>query len=80
MSPLVLTYILTALQALPSIIAAGGQLAAEANALSAQLKLFATEKRDPTPEEWAAQATALSSALAQLTAHNARLTAAAKAA
>lgn len=74
MSPLVLTYVLTALQMLPTVIAAGGQLATETAALAAQIKTFADEKRDPTPEEWAAQAMALATVLAQLAAHNTRLT------
>lgn len=76
MSPLVLTFIITALQALPSIIAAGGDLAVEANTLKTQIQTFVDQKRDPTPDEWAAQGTALVAALNRLAAHNAQLVAA----
>lgn len=74
MSPAVLQYILLALQALPSIIAAGGQLATEVAALQAQLQLFATENRDPTATEWATANAALVSALANLNQLNVSLT------
>jgi hypothetical protein len=66
MSALVLQYLLTALSALPALVAAGGELATEIGALQTQLKLFQSQNRDPTVAEWAAQNANLSSALTAL--------------
>lgn len=55
MSPETLQFILLALEALPKVVAAGADLAAEASALTAQLRTFASEGRDPTAAEFAAQ-------------------------
>jgi hypothetical protein len=66
MTPLVLQYVLMALQALPSLVAAGNSINAEVQTLQAQLKLFAAENRDPSPSEWATQNAALVAALTNL--------------
>ena len=61
-----LQYVLMALQALPALVTAGADLAAEVQGLQAQIRLFASENRDPTSSEWAAQNAALLAALAEL--------------
>lgn len=62
MSAAALAYLLAALQALPALISAGASVAAEVEALIAFIKAG----KDPTPEQWAAQAQAMSTALAGL--------------
>lgn len=66
MSAAVLQFILLAIQALPSIIEAGGELATEAANLAAMIKTFQTENRDPTAGEWASANASLVSALNNL--------------
>ena len=66
MSAAVLQYILIALQALPGLVQAGASLATEVEQLMAQLQIFQQQKRDPTADEWAAQAANLVQALAAL--------------
>ena len=62
MSALAISYLLAALQALPTIVQAGGSIVAEVESLTAFIKGNA----DPTPAQWATQNVAMSSALAAL--------------
>lgn len=60
MNPTILMYTLQALEAIPSLIAAGQNVVALVNQTSAAVKKMQAENRDPTAEEWAAQATIIS--------------------
>lgn len=60
MSAAVLMYAMQALEAIPSLIAAGQNVVNLVNQTSAAVKKMQTENRDPTAEEWAAQAQVIS--------------------
>ena len=60
MNPLILTYALQALNAIPSLIAAGQSVAGLVNQTNAAVQKMVTENRDPTADEWAAQAKVIS--------------------
>ena len=60
MNPMILTYALQALEAIPSLIAAGQSVVSLVNQTSAAVKKMQAENRDPTAEEWAAQAKIIS--------------------
>ena len=60
MNPLILTYALQALNAIPSLIAAGQSVAGLVNQTNAAVQKMVAENRDPTADEWAAQAKVIS--------------------
>lgn len=66
MGPNAVAFILSGLQALPGLIAAGSNVVTEVQALSGQIKTLQSENRDPTPEEWQAQNAALAGGVAAL--------------
>lgn len=63
---LILQFVMAALQALPVALADAATIKAEVDGLLAQLKLFQSQNRDPTPEEWAALNLRMMAALANL--------------
>lgn len=63
MSPLVLQYVLVALQSLPALLAAGATVESEVASIVSDLKMFQAGNVDPTAEQWAAQNMKMSSAL-----------------
>jgi hypothetical protein len=68
MSPLVLQFAIMALQSLPYIVQAGGDLVTQVNKIQTDLQAMQSQNRDPTAEEWAAQHSALLAALAAVVA------------
>lgn len=66
MSVAAIQYILAALQLLPTLISAGTTVEAAVSGLSAQLKLFQSENRDPNAAEWQALNAQLLAALQAL--------------
>ena len=60
MNPAILMYAMQALEAIPSLIAAGQSVVNLVNQASAAVKKMQAENRDPTAEEWAAQAAVIS--------------------
>ena len=60
MNPAILMYAMQALEAIPSLIAAGQSVVKLVNQTSAAVKNMQVENRDPTAEEWAAQAQVIS--------------------
>lgn len=60
MNPAVLMYAMQALNAIPTLIAAGQSIADLVNQTNAAVNKMVTEKRDPTADEWAAQAQVIS--------------------
>lgn len=60
MNPAVLMYAMQALNAIPTLIAAGQSIADLVNQTNAAVNKMVSEKRDPTAEEWAAQAQVIS--------------------
>lgn len=66
MSPMVLQFVLAALQALPSVLAAGAEVSTAVGQITASLKAMQAENRDPSAAEWAALNAQLLAALAGL--------------
>jgi hypothetical protein len=60
MNPAILMYAIQALQAIPQLIAAGQSVVSLVNHTTDALKLMQAENRDPTAEEWMAQAKVVS--------------------
>lgn len=60
MNPAVLMYAMQALEAIPSLIAAGQSVVGLVNQTSQAVKKMQAENRDPTADEWAAQAKVIS--------------------
>ncbi len=60
MNPAILMYAMQALEAIPSLLAAGQSVLNLVNQTSAAVKKMQTENRDPTAEEWTAQAQIIS--------------------
>ena len=60
MNPAILMYALQALEAIPSLIAAGQSVVELVNQTSASVRKMQAETRDPSAEEWAAQAKTIS--------------------
>jgi hypothetical protein len=60
MNPAILMYAMQALEAIPSLISAGQSVIGLVNQTSSAVKQMVDEKRDPTAEEWAAQAKVIS--------------------
>ncbi|CAB4145071.1 hypothetical protein UFOVP1053_35 [uncultured Caudovirales phage] len=56
MTPALLGYVLQAIQIIPDLIAAGQSVSALIAQTSASLRKMQAENRDPSAEEWAAQA------------------------
>lgn len=54
MSPLALQYVIALLSQVPALVAAGQQVIGTINQAITMGNTFVAEKRDPTPEEWAA--------------------------
>ncbi len=59
MNPAILMYAIQALEAIPSLLAAGQSVITLVNQTTTNLKKMQAENRDPTAEEWAAQAQAI---------------------
>jgi hypothetical protein len=66
MNPAVLLYAIQILQAIPQLLAAGQSVMGSVNQGTTALQNMLAEKRDPTPEEWAALDAQIDSLRAQL--------------
>lgn len=66
MSAAAVQFLILALQALPALLAAGASASVEIGNLVTQVKLFQSENRDPTAQEWATQNANLVAALSAL--------------
>ena len=60
MNPAILMYAMQALEAIPSLIAAGQSVVNLVNSTSSNVKKMVAENRDPTAQEWADQAKVIS--------------------
>ena len=60
MNPAILMYAMQALEAIPTLIAAGQSVINLVSQTSQSVKKMQAENRDPTAEEWAAQAKTIS--------------------